>query len=125
MQWWDEYIWYKHDTQVCYPPTSSDSCGHYTQMAWADTRYVGCGSIECETTYQGYTYTQIITLCNYYPAGNANGNAPYTEGTPCSECATMAPDRDQCVYPSGTSGLCSGIIYAFFLWYTLKLTHIQ
>jgi len=108
-QWWDEYKWYEYDTQTCYPPTAQDSCGHYTQMAWADTRYVGCGSIECEaTTPTGHTYDRIITLCNYYPVGNVNNKAPYTDGTPCSECATKAPDRDQCIYPSGTSGLCSG-----------------
>lgn len=43
-------------------------------------------------------------ICEYYPSGNFNGNKPYPSGTPCSDCLTLASDRDTC---NGiTSGLC-------------------
>lgn len=95
--WWDEYQWYYYSGEACYPPTSDDSCGHYTQMAWADTRYVGCGQRSCSDG------SGIVTLCNYYPSGNMGSDfennvykQPYPSGTPCSTCSLMAPDRTTC-----------------------------
>ena len=38
-------------------------CGHYTQIVWAATREVGCGTSVCPTLGQ-------VWVCNYRPAGN-------------------------------------------------------
>lgn len=51
------------------PPTSSKSCGHFTQVIWNRTQYVGCG----KSTNSGLTFV----VCNYYPPGNYGGQKPY------------------------------------------------
>lgn len=76
--------------------TCSDICGHYTQVVWADSEYLGCASKTCSSIsglpsiFNGGT----IVVCNYGNGGNVNGMKPYVSGTPCSSC------------PSGYS--CSG-----------------
>jgi len=59
------------------------TCGHYTQVVWADTTGVGCGYAECG---QGYTFV----VCNYEPAGNYWGREPYV---PClsGDCGGAGP----------------------------------
>ncbi|KAL6909803.1 hypothetical protein ACP4OV_001462 [Aristida adscensionis] len=55
------------------------SCGHYTQVAWAKTKRVGCAAAEC---YSGGTFI----VCSYDPPGNWNGESPY----PCGHYAAVA-----------------------------------
>jgi len=43
--------------------------GHYTQMVWRDTRHLGCARSQCDG--------KVIVVCNYAPAGNYIGKAPY------------------------------------------------
>ncbi|MEK8020524.1 MAG: CAP domain-containing protein [Candidatus Parabeggiatoa sp.] len=43
--------------------------GHYTQMVWRDTRYMGCGQSQCNGS--------LIVVCNYDPPGNYMGRRPY------------------------------------------------
>lgn len=43
--------------------------GHYTQMVWRDTRFLGCGKAVCKG--------ELILVCNYDPAGNRVGQRPY------------------------------------------------
>eukprot|EP01083_Nonionella_stella_P070275 187928_1 len=89
--WWDEYtIWtYGMTNDGCSPNGEHNSCGHYTQMAWANTRYIGCGYANGCSGYSG------TFACNYFPSGNFNGDdyPPYTSGTACSSCDA---DRWQC-----------------------------
>jgi hypothetical protein len=49
------------------PPDSA--CGHFTQVIWKDTQYVGCGTAISASNVKWY-------VCNYYPAGNSN-KKPY------------------------------------------------
>ncbi|XP_068225153.1 uncharacterized protein [Palaemon carinicauda] len=71
--------------------------GHYTQMVWGSTQYVGCGFIQ----YQDGSFTQNFHVCNYGAAGNFIGRSIYDIGRPCSKC----PSGTVCsnIYP----GLCS------------------
>eukprot|EP01084_Bolivina_argentea_P231497 390384_1 len=80
---WQEWSYGNHNSGC------SGVCGHYTQMVWANTRYVGCGySNGCSSG--GWA---SVFLCNYFPAGNFNSIPPYTSGTACSNCMS---DRTQC-----------------------------
>jgi len=57
--------------------SSSGETGHYTQVVWASSAYVGCG------------YTSVGgTVCDYSPGGNFDAENPYVLGTTCSDCPT-------------------------------------
>ncbi len=50
-------------------------CGHFTQVVWSTTTKIGCGKA---TTASG----NDIVVCNYSPAGNMTGVAPFPPRTP-------------------------------------------
>src|SRR5690606_26696134 len=58
--WYDEVELYDWNS-----PGFSMEAGHFTQVVWADTYQIGCGTSECG----GMT----LWVCNYYPAGNVQG----------------------------------------------------
>jgi len=87
--WYDEYevyTWNDNAVGSCSPNSQHSSCGHYTAMVWANTRYVGCGYVNGCSGWNG----QFI--CNYFPAGNFNSastppyTAVYTDAAISSEC---------------------------------------
>lgn len=45
-------------------------CGHYTQMVWADSLFVGCAQVTCDCG-------DVFVICNYDPPGNVDGQRPY------------------------------------------------
>ncbi len=57
----------------CYMKMNSDGCGHYTQIVWRDSMQLGCGVATCKNGQA----TEDIWICNYAPAGNIIGQAPY------------------------------------------------
>jgi pathogenesis-related protein 1 len=61
--WVSERRYYDPMTNYC-----SDICGHYTQVVWSNTRFVGCGI----STARGE-----IIVCNYYLPGNYVGKRPF------------------------------------------------
>jgi len=67
--WSVEQPWYSLVSNTCNAPPGK-TCGHYTQMVWADTREVGCAKAVCEDSSQ-------VWVCNYAPAGNVVGQRPY------------------------------------------------
>lgn len=75
MNWASENVFYNYAANSC-PP--DQQCGHYTQMVWAATTQLGCGTSNCSTgTPFGAQYPQWTnTVCNYTPPGN-NGQRPY------------------------------------------------
>jgi len=80
------------------------SAGHYTQVVWANTRYVGCGFKTCNgVTHDdgSYSWAETMFTCNYYPPGNFNSQYPYTSGTACSCCDS---DRHACTHDGGLCG---------------------
>ncbi|XP_037002116.2 peptidase inhibitor 16 isoform X1 [Artibeus jamaicensis] len=82
-EWYLEREHYNLSAANCDP---GQMCGHYTQVVWAKTEKIGCGSHFCEKL-QGVEETNIhLLVCNYEPPGNVKGQRPYQEGTPCSQC---------------------------------------
>ena len=66
LSWIAEKQWYDYAQNTCAP---GKVCGHYTQVVWKTSQYVGCGNAK---SANGTLYY----VCNYYPAGN-NGGRPY------------------------------------------------
>lgn len=101
--WWDEHEdWTFGDhKEGCAP---GKMCGHFTQMAWANTRYVGCAVVN------GCSNGNVL-VCNYFPLGNmtvgSNPARPYEVGEACSNCQS---DREVCTDGQCGGGLCSTIV---------------
>jgi hypothetical protein len=51
------------------PFTGQRGDGHYTQVVWSKTLYVGCAAAKCPQSE--------VWVCNYDPAGNYLGEYPY------------------------------------------------
>ena len=64
--WGNEVANYNFDTDTC---EAGKQCGHFTQIVWATTAKVGCGSA---TSADGTVYW----TCNYDPRGNVIGIKP-------------------------------------------------
>ena len=68
------------------PGTNYLGTGHFTQLIWAKTQYVGCGFI-VHTGYGGSSsYDTKYYVCNYGPAGNWLQQRVYSGGRACSKC---------------------------------------
>ncbi|GBN87897.1 Peptidase inhibitor 16 [Araneus ventricosus] len=72
--WYEEYMHYELRNQTCKP---DEQCGHYVQMAWAESKRLGCGIKLCGMRY--------LIVCHYYP-GAIKGAQMFQVGRPCSLC---------------------------------------
>ncbi|XP_062595872.1 GLIPR1-like protein 1 [Saccostrea cucullata] len=72
--WASESSDYSYSNNYCF-----GRCGHYTQVVWADSEYLGCAE---NPNCSGKT----LVVCNYGPAGNFNNQRPYISGPSCSQC---------------------------------------
>ncbi|XP_022325337.2 GLIPR1-like protein 1 [Crassostrea virginica] len=72
--WDSEKKYYHFSSNTC-----SSVCGHYTQVVWYKSEYLGCARVKCGTN-------DYNIVCNYGEGGNVNNRRPYTSGTPCSRC---------------------------------------
>jgi hypothetical protein len=71
---------------------SGASCGHYTQIIWANTLRVGCGRTSCP----GSSLVGDYVTCDYAPGGNYAGQYPYVAasgGGNQPPVADAGPDR--------------------------------
>ena len=96
-----EYFTFNNNTDGCCQ--NDKMCGHYTQVIWSNTRYVGCGYTICDGlsgTSIGSGTNVLLKVCNYFPSGNIVGNSPYFSGCACSNC----PFDRIC----NENGLCAG-----------------
>ncbi|XP_074643336.1 cysteine-rich venom protein-like [Tubulanus polymorphus] len=79
--WYGEVKHYHYYSNHC----SRLPCGHYTQVAWAESHLVGCGYNDCKGQYK---YTKLY--CNYATGANSPWTGkdpqPYLKGKPCSKC---------------------------------------
>ena len=51
-----------------------DTCGHYTQIVWKSTSYIGCGKAQYKT---GNLKDGYVIVCKYSTPGNYQGQKPY------------------------------------------------
>ncbi|KAF0978578.1 hypothetical protein FDP41_002398 [Naegleria fowleri] len=76
--------WASEKQYFTYPTTCQTGkvCGHYTQLIWANSVKVGCAKKTCSTVpnYPNFNGATIV-VCDYFPAGNYNGQSPYIAGT--------------------------------------------
>ncbi|GJM89933.1 hypothetical protein PR202_ga06163 [Eleusine coracana subsp. coracana] len=66
--WASEASYFDWRSQACYP---AHVCGHFTQVVWNDTQFLGCGRAEC---FAG----GVFITCSYDPPGNWKGEVPLT-----------------------------------------------
>lgn len=62
--WASEAANYNHKTNSC-----TARCGHYTQVVWRSTKFVGCGVAR--------NAAREVWVCDYAPHGNIVGEWPY------------------------------------------------
>lgn len=74
----------------------NEATGHYTQMLWAETRFLGCGQV----SFPGGMGVKKLIVCNYGPSGNVDGKLMYRAGKKCAKC----PKEAKC-----TSGKMAGL----------------
>jgi len=91
-QWYDEIKDHNYDTLTC---TAGKMCGHYTQLVWAHSRYVGCAYHYCDQLKSATNIPKgILLVCNYAPSGNVKIKGkplkPYLKGPACSMCSNRA-----------------------------------
>jgi uncharacterized protein YkwD len=65
--WYSEKKYYVHGkSDWC---MEGKVCGHYTQLVWKNTKYIGCG--------KAVSGVKTYIVCRFYPAGNIIGEQPY------------------------------------------------
>jgi len=91
--------WYDEVTKPGFNPANIESyvfdkgTGHYTQVVWAATTELGCGSVYF---LENNEYKNLV-VCNYAVSGNFWYQPVYISGTACSSC----PKGSTC-----SNGLC-------------------
>ncbi|KAL4707913.1 hypothetical protein ACJJTC_013704 [Scirpophaga incertulas] len=86
--WFNEYKDYTYGKMKPSDFTGPKDIGHYTQMAWADTTYVGCAI--SQWSIDGYN--KYFVVCNYGPPGNYMDQYPYPSGGPGSSLTCKTGD---------------------------------
>lgn len=61
--------WYLEKKDFKYGQKGNDLhvIGHYTQMVWATTHFVGCAINECHRFGNNSSRTYFVYVCNYCP----------------------------------------------------------
>ncbi|XP_046458405.1 venom allergen 3 homolog [Daphnia pulex] len=88
--WYDEVQYMNTAYVQSFPANPPNVIGHYTQVVWADTYYVGCAVAYFQSTAvfgPSYPYNRMY-VCNYGPTGNWIGSQVYKQGTAGSACPT-------------------------------------
>ncbi|MCJ8742022.1 hypothetical protein PDJAM_G00077430 [Pangasius djambal] len=62
--WFNERENYNFNTNSC---AEGKLCGHYTQMVWANTTFIGCAAHFCSDVPNFNVQNGTILVCNYYP----------------------------------------------------------
>ncbi|XP_050041892.1 scoloptoxin SSD976-like [Dermacentor andersoni] len=101
--WFVEYVDYPPVNVSRYMAGPQTMVGHFTQVVWAKTGYVGCGFIEYGNVLSTNLTNMQYYVCNYAVTGNTWNKPVYRAGKTCSAC----PNGTACVV---ATGLCSRTI---------------
>ncbi|PSN37065.1 hypothetical protein C0J52_25176 [Blattella germanica] len=88
--WFDEVKDFDSSLVGKFQQSSGPAVGHYTQLVWGASQYVGCG----QSFYTQNGFKNIFLVCNYGPAGNFLGQKMYEVGDACSKCSGGAACKD-------------------------------
>lgn len=73
--WGNEENYYNYYTNTC---LAGYACGHYTQMIWDSSVYLGCAFQDCPIIWNiPWPNGGTIVVCQYYTPGNYIGQRPY------------------------------------------------
>lgn len=98
--WFEEYRHYPPTAVSKFSENAVGPVGHFTQVVWANTQFVGCGAARFRKK-DGRGGATNFYVCNYADAGNRAGKPVYLPGNKCSHC----PHGAACELPAG---LCVG-----------------
>jgi len=88
-RWFDEVTDFPAANIESFSTNSTNATiGHYTQLVWGNTEFIGCGAIYYKENYANtsrYPFRQTL-ICNYHPPGNYLGKPVYIIGEPGSAC---------------------------------------
>ncbi|XP_077484484.1 uncharacterized protein LOC144094393 [Amblyomma americanum] len=102
-EWFIEYEDYpseqRHEFRL--PAHSKPMIGHFTQLVWAKTSYVGCGFVEYSIIGAVNLTEMQFYVCNYAVTGNVFRRPLYQEGPACSAC----PNGTVCDKAFGLCGI--------------------
>lgn len=97
--WFKEHFDYRpYQVNSFHPSFNGRPVGHFTQMIWANTHYLGCGFtlFRMKGDFSEMPYKKNF-VCNYANSGNIKGRPVYTEGPTCSHC----PAGSRCAKRTG------------------------
>lgn len=97
--WYDEQSDYTYASNSC-----GATCGHYTQVVWADTAKVGCGYAECDSIFPSSFPFQVYLVCRYTGPGNYIGVKPYETDSSCPTDYTLDSSTSLCVDDNEVDG---------------------
>ena len=98
--WAGESVDYNFATNTCTP---GQVCGHYTQVVWATSTNLGCGTKLCSinSPFGSAFPNWQVWVCNYNPPGNY-GTRPYVSNLGTSAAPTARPSARPTARPTTT-----------------------
>ena len=102
--WYNEISSYNYNN-----PGYVAGTGHFTQLVWKSTQYVGCGFARGKYG----SYNAIHVVCNYFPGGNVNSEEYFRSNVTAlvdsEKCTAVSPSKaEDCnnVYSKDSGYLC-------------------
>ncbi|KAF7272810.1 hypothetical protein GWI33_014436 [Rhynchophorus ferrugineus] len=96
LSWYDEVILFNNSW--VYKTKNRGSrypVGHYTQIVWANSAFIGCGMNYFTTNSSGIMWHHVMFGCNYAPGGNYLGASLYKVGKAATKCAENSTKNRQ------------------------------
>ncbi|KAF2884508.1 hypothetical protein ILUMI_21653 [Ignelater luminosus] len=80
--WYAEYENLNQLSSVLEPTEYPYQTGHFTQLVYAESMYIGCA----KSRFWSNNKVDTFLVCNYGPAGNKKYQPMYIKGKPCASC---------------------------------------
>lgn len=86
---------------------SNSDYDDFAAIVWADTYKIGCGLVNYTSNSTGYKIWKQAMVCNYAPAGAADGRPMWIKGEPCKTCPKVGETTTACPENTTYLYLCS------------------